>query len=251
MHSKVHLLGRMTSLRLGLLTALFAVTLSILSAPPTTAQPDLTAKVALHATHLTGGEHSGQYAGLALSADLSHLWYVFVGAGYLRSVGRDIELVAVNRYDWRDRHHLVFDFGLGTNLLRLDTGRLHHRIGPSLNVSYRHRREELAGPRFLPAYFESLYPEELEEALAICGTSSNVYCLYYEGSEQVREGQYVMITRESREHDVGLALALNYRLFFQNVEVSAEMGHTRYRKQGEELGGTHTYFYGISVGYRF
>ena len=172
--------------------------------------------------------------------------------GYLRSVNRDIELVAVDWYNWRDRQHLIFDLGAGTNLLRLDVGEFRHRFGPSLSVSYRYRREELIGRNLLPAYFESLDPEELEEALAVCGAYSFVYCLYYEGGDgYTRQGQYVMLTREARGRDVGLALAFNYRLLFRNVEVSAEAGHARYRKQGEELGGTHTYVYGVSVGYRF
>lgn len=216
------------------------------------AQAEASLSAVYHQTHLTGREHGGTYVGLAATRDLTPKWYLTGKAGYLRSVNRADLTIALEWDEWRDRHHLNTDLGIGLHLVSFRTSAVRHSLGPSLSLSYRYRQETLGYTLFYPAFFSTALEHEAQAILQYCGIDPSFHCLYFDnGDDYGIDGQYVMVSGESKSHDIGLAGALNYRLFFKQMMLSLEAGLARYHQQENKLGGTHTYFWGLSAGYRF
>jgi len=222
------------------------------------AQHDVTIRAIASSAHLTGREHEGYYGGLSASMDLTGRLYVVGRAGYLRSVQLDwfSSPLPYGIDDWRDRHHIMVDMGVGFDVLRFKTGAFQHRFGPSMSLSIRRRSEEIVGRTYHPAFFNGMPQEYVDALLAACGSSKNgvnLYCMTYDDGPDGWgiDGQYAVETDSGVAQDIGGVLGFNYRTLFRHVEIGAEVGLYRYLDQGRKWGGSHTFYWGLTAGYRF
>ncbi len=234
-------------------TIIALVLVSIVLRSTTYAQiiPNNTISFGIRAAELTGGDVGGQFYEISYDRMVNDLVGLSTSIGYLTSINRDLYSVRPRAllFLFRDRKHLFLNFAIEFVPVNINIGSSDHQLEIDVGLSGRLRWEEKAQEMYLPAFFQSAPAEEVRKVLDQCGTPG-VYCIDSYGRDVVPSGQYWLRTVKFHKRDVGLLGRLSYVAAYGRYEMAIEAGYYRYRKQLIFF-GTHMYYYGASLGYRF
>lgn len=216
--------------------------LSLFACSALQAQPSNAISFKYRDAFLTGGDNNAQYYQLAYARQVHPLLRLSLSLGYLSSIDRNAQrIVEANELAWRDREHLTGDLAGHFDMIHIEADDFTHRVGLKMAVSYRYRWEELLDFVYLPGFF-TVSPNG-PEILAQCG-DPRLYC-FKDG-----ENQYAFGTDFNRNGELGFLGSIEYTFVYDRFEAGFDVGYYQYRERPLS-GETNTYYYGVSLGYRF
>ena len=201
---------------------------------------------------LTGGDIGAQILNVSFERRILSNTEVLFDVGFLTSVNRDLYSVKPPALlgTFRERRHIFVNVGIEVMPLKLSIGDSRHQLGFKIAASGRHRWEEKAKEMYLPGFFETSPPEAVREILSRCGTSQ-VYCIdSYEANDNVPDGQYWLQTLKFQSTDLGGLAGIEYSVRYMEYQLGVQVGYWRYLNQ-KVFTGTHTMYFGLSLGYLF